>query len=49
MDKKQAQRWLSQAMTDYVNMLPLSAREPVAAMADQVIALLVSEPASPEV
>lgn len=43
--KQNAQRWITQAMTDYVAMLPLSAREPVAAMADQCIAVVVSEPA----
>ena len=47
-DKQQALRWLGQAMTDFINTLPLSAREPMAMMADQALGLIASNPPPPE-
>lgn len=47
-DKQKALRWLSQAMTDFINTLPLSAREPMAAVADQALGLVASD-SPPEV
>ena len=45
MDKRSAEAWLEQALTDYAAMLPLSARQPVLAVGEQCIAVLASDPA----
>ena len=44
MDKRNAEAWLKQALTDYAAMLPLSARQPVLAVGEQCIAVLASDP-----
>ena len=45
MDKRHAENWLKQALSDYAAMLPLSARQPVLAVGEQCIAVLASDPA----
>lgn len=45
MDKRHAENWLKQALSDYAAMLPPSARQPVLALGEQCVAVLASEPA----